>query len=94
MGFRFRKRISIAPGVRLNFSKGGASWSLGRRGASLNVGKRGKRMTVGLPGTGMSYSKSIGKAAPGSAKRSGSGANLLAGLVILGIIWFLVAHFG
>lgn len=55
MAFRFQRRIKIAPGVRLNFSKGGISTSLGRRGASVTVGKRGIYGNVGLPGTGMSY---------------------------------------
>jgi hypothetical protein len=91
MGFRFRKRISIAPGLRLNLSKGGASWSVGRRGASLNLGKRGKRMTVGLPGTGMSYSRSLGKTAS-TEKRSGGGLSFVIGLVLVLAVWFWIAH--
>lgn len=59
MGFRFRKRIKIAPGVRLNISKSGVSTSLGVRGASANVGKRGVRATVGIPGSGVSFSESL-----------------------------------
>jgi hypothetical protein len=60
MGFRFRKSIKIAPGVRLNVSKGGTSWSIGRRGATLNVGgKNGPRATGGIPGTGLSYSENL-----------------------------------
>jgi len=55
MGFRFSKRISIMPGVRLNFGLGGASLSLGRRGSSVTVGKRGVFGNVGVPGTGLSY---------------------------------------
>ncbi|MBT0671475.1 DUF4236 domain-containing protein [Novosphingobium profundi] len=55
MGFRFSKRIQIMPGVRLNLSKSGASWSLGPRGASVSVGKRGVYGNVGLPGTGLSW---------------------------------------
>lgn len=61
MGFRFQKRISILPGVRLNLSKSGASWSFGPRGASVNVGKRGVYGTVGLPGTGLSYRERLDK---------------------------------
>ena len=56
MGFRFRKSVKIAPGIRLNFSKSGMSTSIGRRGAILNISKRGTRSTVGIPGTGISYS--------------------------------------
>lgn len=56
MGFRFRKTISIIPGVRLNLSKSGVSTSIGRPGATINIGKRGVRETVGIPGSGLSYS--------------------------------------
>lgn len=57
MGFRFRKSIKIAPGVRLNVTKKGiSSVSVGKRGATVNVGKKGTRGTVGLPGSGLSYS--------------------------------------
>jgi hypothetical protein len=56
MGFRFRRSLKIAPGIRLNFSKRGTSLSLGGRGFTTNIGKRGTKTTVGLPGTGISYS--------------------------------------
>jgi hypothetical protein len=57
MGFRFRKSIKIAPGVRINLTKKGiSSLSVGKRGATVNVGKKGTRGTVGLPGSGLSYS--------------------------------------
>ncbi|WOV83660.1 DUF4236 domain-containing protein [Sporosarcina jeotgali] len=59
MGFRFQKRIKIAPGVRVNISKGGISTSVGPRGASVTVGKRGVRANVGIPGTGISYSEQL-----------------------------------
>ncbi|MCM3745109.1 DUF4236 domain-containing protein [Sporosarcina luteola] len=61
MGFRFQKRVKIAPGVRLNISKSGVSTSIGRRGASVTVGKRGVRANVGIPGTGLSYSEQLTK---------------------------------
>ena len=60
MGFRFQKRIKIAPGVRLNLSKSGVSVSSGIRGATVNFSRRGTRATLGLPGTGLSYSTKIG----------------------------------
>jgi hypothetical protein len=57
MGFRFRKSIKIAPGVRINLSKKGiSSLSVGKPGATVNVGKKGTRGTVGIPGSGLSYS--------------------------------------
>jgi hypothetical protein len=56
MGFRFRKIISVLPGVKVNLSKSGVSTSLGGRGATVNVGSSGKKtLTLGLPGTGLSY---------------------------------------
>ncbi|ECO0584320.1 DUF4236 domain-containing protein [Salmonella enterica subsp. diarizonae] len=56
MGFRFRKRIKIAPGIHINIGKTGiTSASIGKAGATLNVGKKGVKTTVGIPGTGLSY---------------------------------------
>jgi hypothetical protein len=56
MGFRFQRRIRIAPGVRLNLSKSGVGGSLGRTGLRLGLdAKRRKYFSVGLPGTGLSY---------------------------------------
>jgi Protein of unknown function (DUF4236) len=55
-GFRFRKQIGVAKGVKVNLSKSRVSTSLGGKGATINVGADGKRMvTLGIPGTGMSY---------------------------------------
>lgn len=55
MGWRFRQRRKIAPGVSLNVGKRSGSLSFGRRGASVNVGKRGTQATLSLLGTGLSY---------------------------------------
>lgn len=61
MGFRFRKVISVIPGVKVNLSKSGVSTSLGGRGATVNVGTSGRKMvTLGIPGTGMSYQMPLG----------------------------------
>lgn len=61
MGFRFQKRISVLPGVRVNLSKTRISTSLGGKGATVNVGPDGKPMvTLGIPGTGMSYRQQFG----------------------------------
>jgi hypothetical protein len=63
MGFRFRKSISIIPGVRVNLSNGAPSLSIGPRGASLSVGKNGTFANLGLPGTGLSYRTRIDRTA-------------------------------
>lgn len=55
MGFRFRKSISIIPGVRVNLSNGTPSLSVGPRGASVSFGSRGTYANLGVPGTGLSY---------------------------------------
>ena len=59
MGFRFWRRIKIAPGLTLNLSKSGGSLSFGPRGAKFTVGSRGKRATVGIPGTGLFYTSTL-----------------------------------
>ena len=54
MPIRFRKSFKIFPGVKVNFSKGGVSVSVGKPGATLNFSKHGVRQTIGLPGSGVS----------------------------------------
>ena len=53
MGWRYRKRIKIAPGIHLNVSKSGISTTIGPRGASVNFGKNGTYVNTGIPGTGL-----------------------------------------
>jgi Protein of unknown function (DUF4236) len=55
--FRFRRTFKIAPGVRFNLSKSGASVSFGPRGLHYTVGPKGTRTTVGLPGSGISWTE-------------------------------------
>ena len=57
MSLRFFRRVKIAPGISLNFSKSGASVSLGPRGAKVTMGKTGVRRTAGIPGTGVYYTE-------------------------------------
>jgi len=59
MGFRFRKRIKLFPGVWFNLSKSGVSTSVGVKGLTVNL-KDGKTMTTtSLPSTGLSYRETI-----------------------------------
>jgi hypothetical protein len=55
MGFRFSRRVSILPGLKLNLSGSGVSLSAGVRGAHINLGPRGLYGSAGIPGTGLSY---------------------------------------
>src|SRR3954467_5425599 len=84
MAFRFQKRISILPGVRINLSKSGVSASLGPRGADVNIGKDGVTANAGIPGTGLSYRQKIGK--------GGKGAWLAVLLVIGGLAVWAFQH--
>jgi hypothetical protein len=88
MGFRFQKRISILPGVRINLSKSGVSTSLGPRGADVNIGKDGVTANAGIPGTGLSYRQKLGGGAPAKAGWLG----ILA--VIGGLSLWAVQHMG
>ena len=53
MGWRFRKYITIFPGVQLNISKSGISFTFGTKGASVNVTKDGAYLNTSIPGTGL-----------------------------------------
>jgi len=55
VGWQYRRRKKLAPGVTLNVGKRGGSLSFGPRGAKLNVGRRGVMTTATLLGTGLSY---------------------------------------
>jgi Protein of unknown function (DUF4236) len=81
MGFRFRKIISVIPGVKVNLSKSGASTSIGGHGATVNVGTSGKKtVTLGVPGTGMSYQLPLNASAV---------ALLIVAVLILGVAYLI-----
>jgi Protein of unknown function (DUF4236) len=70
MGLRFRRSITLAPGIRMNFGLRGLSLSMGSRGASVNIGPRGTYANVGIPGTGLSTRSRIGGGHSGRTSRS------------------------
>lgn len=82
MGFRFSKRIKIAPGVSLNLSKSGVSTSIGPRGAKITLGHGRVRTSVGIPGTGVSYTT--------SEKASESNQSGVVWLFIIGFVVLLL----
>lgn len=69
MGFKFRKSIKVAPGVKVNLSNKGVGVSAGVKGVRVSTGPSGSRITTSLPGTGISYEQRIGKT-KGSKQRS------------------------
>ena len=81
MGFRVRRSVKIAPGVRVNVGKRGvSSVSVGRRGRTTNINKRGTKHSIGIPGTGVSYS---------TKRRSGCGCSSAAVIVMLAVVALL-----
>lgn len=70
MGLNFRKRVTILPGLTLNFGKRGTSVTIGKRGASVNIGKNGAYANVGVPGTGISYRERLDKPSKGNQSRT------------------------
>lgn len=56
MGLRFRKSVSLFPGVKLNFGTTGMSVSTGVPGFRKTFHTSGRVTTsVGIPGTGIYY---------------------------------------
>lgn len=76
MGLRFRRYVKLAPGIRMNFSGSGVSWTLGPRGASIGIGKRGTYLNSGIPGTGFYARERIGKSGSGSRGSTSSHSNI------------------
>lgn len=58
--FRFYRRKQIFPGLSVNLSKSGPSFTFGVRGAHVTLGHGGIRRTVGIPGTGLYYTSHSG----------------------------------
>lgn len=74
MGFKFRKSIKVAPGVKVNVTHKGVGVSAGVKGARISTGPSGSRITTSLPGTGISYEQRIGKK-KGPKQRTSSSAS-------------------
>ena len=76
MGFRMRKSMKIAPGVRLNVSKSGVGASVGGKGARVSAHSSGRRTTTVGSGIvpGVYYQSSKG----GGSPRSDSGSQATA----------------
>ena len=72
VGFRFQRRITLAPGIRLNLSKRGLGLSVGPRGASLSVGPRGVHGHAGIPGTGLAYRQKLNARSRSTGRGSSS----------------------
>jgi hypothetical protein len=89
MGFSLRRSIKLAPGIRFNFGKRGASLSVGGRGLTTNINKHGSRTTVSLPGTGASYSTKRRSLFDGNSHRSFNMKTVLIVVTLLGVLYLL-----
>lgn len=70
MGFRARKSIKIAPGVRMTVSPKSASLRVGPRGAGISANTRGQvTRSVGIPGSGI-YHQTTSKLGASSAREA------------------------
>lgn len=59
MGLRFRKSINLG-GLRLNLSKSGVGYSVGKKGLRFSKSATGRTTsTLSIPGTGLSYVKDL-----------------------------------
>jgi hypothetical protein len=87
MGFRFQRRIRIAPGIRLNISKSGIGASVGRPGLRLGMdAKRKKYFSIGLPGTGLSYRTFFGRPVTPETLRVVGYVALILAILCLGVL--------
>ena len=98
MGFRFRKSIKIAPGVRVNLNKNSTSVTFGGKGFHHTVSSTGRKTTTaGIPGTGISYTTTDGghkasgtgrkkSSASASTQNGGKNPGCLSGCMVLMII--------
>ena len=84
MALRFRKTITLAPGIRMNLSGSGASFSFGGRGASVTVGNRGTYLNTGIPGTGISSRQKLG-GTPRSRSATSSGRSTVTRSITVGV---------
>lgn len=73
MGWRYRKSVTLLPGVRVNFGMKSASLSLGGKGFRTTYSTTGRvTKSFGIPGTGLSYVTSTNrtKSSPTPSTRS------------------------
>lgn len=97
MGFRFRKSVSLFPGVRLNIGKKGLGVSAGVKGARVGVNSKGTYSSVGIPGTGISSvnyhgkGKKLQQSTP-STRDAAKGFLFFLGLIVVVIGLFMSAE--
>jgi hypothetical protein len=98
MTFRFQRRIKILPGLRLNVSKTGFSWTVGTRGASVTAKDGHLTGNAGIPGTGLSYRERLdlpaGKQDQVATTKSESSGSRFPSLLVMIIILLIGIFIG
>ncbi len=83
MGFRFQRRVKIAPGLTLVVSKRGVGVSAGVTGARVSATPSGIFAHGGLPGTGLAYREKLnkkGRSRSGRSSRPGTAGDSAEGI--------------
>jgi len=88
MGWSFRKSFRVAPGIRLNLSKGGAGLSGGIKGFRVGVGPRGTQVSAGRGG--IYYRKQLGGGfgGLGASRRRSSILLTILVIAVAAILWY------
>lgn len=74
MGIIFRKSKKIAPGVKMNLTQSGTSFSFGGKGARYSVGSKRSTFSFKIPGTNLRWRTSSSNSP--SAKHKGTKNNI------------------
>lgn len=77
MSWKFRRRVQLFPGVRLNLSRSGVSTTIGPRGLNVNFNRQGTYLNKGIPGTGIYDRQRIGGRSGRKTARRGSGPSYM-----------------
>ena len=82
MGWRYRKSVTILPGVKVNFGLHSTSLSLGGQGFRTTYSSTGRvTRSVGIPGTGLSYVTTSSRGSRNSTPRRPASAPVYSPLV-------------
>jgi len=92
MAWRYQKRFSVLPGVRLKVRKGGFTATAGGRGAWYTFGLGRSRPAIGLPGSGISCAATLPAAGSASAGARGRPRLMFFWMLALAAIALAVWH--
>lgn len=84
MGFRYRKTVTLLPGVRMSITPKGIGYSAGVRGARMSRSATGRvTRTMSIPGTGLSHVQTLSSGsrshAPTGSRSAGAAPYTAAG---------------